>query len=196
MENKPVFPIWYIFIGLLLAWVLTQEWMAFSHHIELSYSDFKKVLASHQVSDLTIGKEEIQGSITTEGIQQVLPPDKAEALTASGADKYTFTTLPVNDPNLINDLQAAQINYSGAVESTFLSNLLTFILPLIIFVLIWQFMFSRMGKSSGGLLSIGKSKARIYAEHDIKINFNNVAGIDEAVEEVREVVSFLQHPER
>ena len=81
--------------------------------------------------------------------------------------------------------------FSGTVEPTFLSNFLAWIVPMLLMIAIGQFLLPGMGGPGRGLLSIGKSKARIYIESDIKVDFGNVAGIDEAVDELREVVAFL-----
>ena len=86
--------------------------------------------------------------------------------------------------------------YLRELESTLFSGLVGWILPLVLMITVWRFLLQRMGGAEHGLLSIGKSKARVYVEDDIKINFANVAGIDEAVDELREVVAFLRTPEQ
>ena len=110
-----------------------------------------------------------------------------------------FVVIRVNDPQLINALQAHGVNYRGKIESHWLSNFLSdWILPLIFFVILWRFLMARMGKGGGvGFLDVGKNKARIYAVEDSqKVSFEDVAGVDEAVEEIKEVVSFLKEPDR
>lgn len=192
MDKRTQFSIWYFILGLVVL-VAMQEWLGTNHQIELRYSDFKKAVAAKQVSDIAIGKESIRGAITFEAMKQFLPAAQAQQLTESANTKHTFSTVRVDDPDLARDLQAAQITFRGTVESNFLSALLSWIIPMAIMVAIWQFLFRRMG-ASHGMMSIGKSKARVYVENDIKLNFGNVAGIDEAVEELREVVSFLKTP--
>lgn len=101
----------------------------------------------------------------------------------------------LEDPKLIPDLQAHGVDYRGKIESHWLSHFLSnWILPLAIFILLGRFLVRRMGKGAG-FLDVGKSKARIYAvDPSQKVTFEDVAGVDEAVEEVKEVVSFLKKP--
>lgn len=193
LDKRIHFSIWYFIVAMLFL-LLLQSWLTQSHNVPINYSDFKKILATKQVSDLVIGKGKIRGSITTQGLKQVLPADKVAELTKSG-EKHTFTTIRVDDPDLTKELQTDQISYTGELESTLLNSILGFVLPLVFLVLIWQFMFRRMGQG-GGMMSIGKSKAKVFAESDVKTNFSNVAGIDEAVEELYEVVAFLKTPDK
>ncbi|RZI40053.1 ATP-dependent metallopeptidase FtsH/Yme1/Tma family protein [Herbaspirillum sp. HC18] len=194
MDKRTQFSIWYFILGLLVL-VALQEWLGTSHQIDLNYSDFKKAVAAGQVSDLVIGKDSIRGSITYEAMKQFSPAAQAKQLTESANARHTFSTVRVEDPDLARDLQAAQLTFRGAVESNGLSNLLSWILPMAVMVVIWQFLLRRMG-AGHGMMSIGKSKARVYVENDIKLNFSHVAGVDEAVEELREVVSFLKTPDQ
>jgi cell division protease FtsH len=108
-----------------------------------------------------------------------------------------FVVVRVADPHLIEDLQAHGVNYRGKIESHWLSHFLgNWILPLVLFILLGRFLMARMGKGAG-FLDVGKNKARIYAVDDSqKVTFEDVAGVDEAVEEIKEVVSFLKEPDR
>ncbi len=106
----------------------------------------------------------------------------------------SFSTTRVEDPDLVNQLEAMSIEFSGQPERSWLLNFfLVWVFPLIILVAIWGFIFRRMNPT-GGMLSIGKSKAKVYVEGQTKVTFKDVAGIDEAVEEVKEVVEFLKNP--
>jgi cell division protease FtsH len=125
---------------------------------------------------LTIGPDHIKGTLTTEPTQ-------------------AFTTVRVNDPDLVKELDERQVNYSGRYDNKFLGSLLSWILPLAIFFLIWRFAMKRMGGAMG-VMSFSKSKAKIFAESDTKVSFADVAGIDEAREELEEVVEFLKTPEK
>jgi cell division protease FtsH len=108
-----------------------------------------------------------------------------------------FVVTRLNDPRLIADLQAHGVDYRGRIESHWLSHFLSnWILPLGFFILLGGFLARRMGKGAG-FLDVGKNKARIYAvDPSQKVTFEDVAGVDEAVEEVKEVVSFLKEPDR
>jgi cell division protease FtsH len=107
-----------------------------------------------------------------------------------------FTVVPLRDPSLLEDLQQHGVNYQGKIESHFFSHLISnWIVPFGILFLVWGWIMSKMGKSGPGFLSLGKNKARIYeVDPSQKVTFEDVAGVDEAVEEIREVVSFLKEP--
>ena len=87
--------------------------------------------------------------------------------------------------------------YTGVIESTWLSDLLSWIIPGIFFVAIWMFVIRRMGEGGGlgGLMAIGKSRAKVYVEKETKVTFADVAGVDEAKEELVEIVNFLKDPQ-
>jgi cell division protease FtsH len=108
-----------------------------------------------------------------------------------------FMVVSLNDPQLLPDLQRHGIDYRGKIESHWLSHFISnWIIPIGLFFLLWTFIVRRMGKGSN-FLNLGKNKAKIY-EVDVsqKVSFEDVAGVDEAVEEVKEVVSFLKEPNR
>ncbi len=111
--------------------------------------------------------------------------------------KREFTVIPLQDDKLIEDLQAHDVDYRKKVETHFLSNfLLNWIIPFAVLFLIWGFIIRRMG-GGGGPLMVGKNKAKIYqVEEHQRVRFSDVAGVDEAVEEVREVVNFLKDPKK
>ena len=107
-----------------------------------------------------------------------------------------FETTRVDDPDLVHQLESMGIEFSGKPErGWFLDFVLIWVFPLLILFAIWGFVFRRMNPT-GGMLSIGKSKAKVYVEGKTKVSFKDVAGIDEAVEEVKEVVEFLKNPSK
>ena len=108
-----------------------------------------------------------------------------------------FVVIPLQDPQLLPDLQAHGVDYRGKIESHWLSNFLSnWIIPFGLFFLLWSFIVRRMGKGAN-FLNLGKNKAKIYeVDPSQKVTFEDVAGVDEAVEEVKEVVSFLKEPGR
>ena len=169
------FSIWYFLVAILFFSYLQP--LFFSAKVEtIPYSEFKQYIAEGKVGKLTIGPDNIKGTL-------------------AGSPGQTFTTVRVNDPDLVKVLDAQKIDYSGRYENKLLSSLLSWILPLGFFFLIWRYAMKKMG-SGMGVMSFSKSKAKIFAESDTKVTFADVAGIDEAREELEEVVEFLSTPEK
>ncbi|MFH1571416.1 MAG: ATP-dependent zinc metalloprotease FtsH [Gemmatimonadota bacterium] len=144
----------------------------------LFYSDFRKAVSEGQIVECSIGLDTITGTYRDEGQEK------------------GFAVERVDDPGLVELLELHGVRFSGKVETTWFTTLMSWILPALIFVGIWMFMARRMGGGSGGLMSIGKSKAKVYMEKGTGITFDDVAGIEEAKEELEEVVEFLRTPER
>jgi cell division protease FtsH len=177
LPPKTHFSIWYFLIALLLITYLQQYFL--SPKVEtISYSQFKQSLSEGNVTKLIIGPENINGTLT-------------------GKEKkpQQFTTLRVEDPGLVKELDEHKVDYSGRYESKFLSSILSWILPLGIMFLIWRYAMKKMGPGMG-VMSFAKSKAKLFAENETKVTFADVAGIDEAKEELQEVVEFLRSPEK
>ncbi len=178
LPPKTHFSIWYFVAAMVLIMYLQQYF--FSSKVEtISYSRFKQDVAAGLVSRLTIGPESISG--TLKGKENT--PD------------LQFATVRVDDPGLVKDLDERKIDYSGRYESKLLGSILTWVLPLGLMFLIWRFAMKRMGPGQG-VMSFGKSKAKLFAESETKVTFADVAGIDEAEEELLEVVEFLKTPDK
>ena len=166
-------------------------------HVEnLSYSEFKSLVAKDKVSDLVIGKQVITGTLAANGLQGLLPKQKLDELKRYGAGVHRFVTARVDDPGLVAELEAAHVTFTGSVENTWLTALLSWVIPALVFVGLWAFLMRRMGNAQGGLLAIGKSRAKVYVERSTGVTFDDVAGIDEARSELMEIVDFLKRPER
>jgi cell division protease FtsH len=152
----------------------------FSRKVEtISYSQFKQYITGGNVSELTLGPETITGTLKG---KEKKPGEK-------------FITLRVDDPGLVKELDDNKVSYSGHYENKLLSNILSWVIPIGIFFLIWRFAMKKMGPGMG-VMSFSKSKAKIFAESDTNVSFADVAGIDEAKEELQEVVEFLSTPEK
>ena len=175
VPGKTRFSIWYFVIAMLLFSYLQP--LLFSSKVEtIPYGQFKQYIEQGMVDELVIGPENIKGTL-------------------AGSPKKAFATVRVNDPDLVKELDERKISYSGRYENRLLGSLLSWILPLGIFFLIWRFAMKKMGPGMG-VMSFSKSKAKIFAESDTKVSFADVAGIDEAREELEEVVEFLKTPEK
>jgi cell division protease FtsH len=176
LPPKAHFSIWYFLIAFFLITYLQQNF--FSPKIEtIPYSEFKQNLVSGNVTKVVIGPENINGTIKGVGKK----PGQA------------FTTLRVDDPTLVKELDEHKIDYSGRYESKLLASILSWVLPIGIMLLIWRFAMKKMGPGMG-VMSFGKSKAKLFAENETMVTFADVAGIDEAKEELQEVVEFLKNP--
>ena len=183
-------------IALVLALLLLQAVFLRPHAENLSYSEFKALARKGKVSNLVLDKQTITGTLPAEGLEGLLPMEKLEELKRAGAGTHPFVTARVDDPGLVAELEAANVKFTGRVENTWLSMLLSWILPALVFVGVWAFVMRRMGGAQGGLLAIGKSKAKVYVQHETGVTFDDVAGIDEARGELMEVVDFLKNPDR
>jgi cell division protease FtsH len=182
---------------------------------EVSYSRFRELLTGDRIqsviveSDRIFGLKKAPADVSNHNSKEspvFQPPHKKAPWNlnfgrfndkAQQRAERQFVVTRLDDPKLIADLQAHGVDYRGKIESHWLSNFLSnWILPLAFFILLGRFLARRMGKGVG-FLDVGKNKARIYAvDPTQKVSFDDVAGVDEAVEEVKEVVSFLKSPER
>src|SRR6266404_7829077 len=184
------------FVAALLALFLVQALVVAPHVENLSYSEFKSLVAKDKVSNLVIGKQVITGTLAADGLEGLLPKEKLDELKRYGGGVHQFVTARVDDPALVADLEAAHVRFTGTVENTWLTALLGWVVPALVFVGLWAFLMRRMGNAQGGLLAIGKSRAKVYVETSTGVTFDDVAGIDEARGELMEIVDFLKQPER
>src|SRR5262245_3318464 len=142
----------------------------------IPYSEFKGMLRAGQVTEVVIGDQTIRGTLKHAPRQ--------------------FTTPRVEDPKLTEELEAKGGKYNGELTNRWLPELLGWVVPLLFFVGIWGFFFRRMSGAEGGVMSFARSRAKIYADDEVKVRFADVAGVDEAREELKEIVEFLQNPKK
>lgn len=173
--KKTHFTIWYFVIAFLIILFIQNYFVMKKTEDVISYSEFKEALRANKIKDITITPETIFGERETE----------------KGPRK--FQTVRVEDSDLVKELEAAKIKYTGKVESKWLMNIFTWVFPVILLVFFWRFLLGRIGPETS-VMSFGKSRAKIFAEKDKKVTFADVAGIDEAKEELKEVVEFLKTP--
>jgi len=195
VETKTRFSIWYFLIAAGVVWLI-QLFLLAPHEAKISYSQFKQLVAEKKVYDLTVSDQIIHGKLEA-GVP--LPPAESvvgNATPSAPSEKgHPFKTVRVEDPTLVKDLQTAGIDFSGTVENTFLTTLLGWLIPMVLFLGLWFFLIRAVGPQQG-LMTIGKSKAKIYIADETKVTFNDVAGIDEAKAELQEVIEFLKTPQK
>ncbi|MBI1734018.1 MAG: ATP-dependent zinc metalloprotease FtsH [Candidatus Rokubacteria bacterium] len=184
------------FIAMLVALFVIQLVFLAPHPASLSYSEFKTLVKKGKVGNLVVDSQVITGTLAAEGLERLLPKERLEELKRADDGRHRFVTARVDDPGLVAELEAANVRFTGRVEHPWLSTLLSFLLPALIFVGVWVFAMRRIGGARNGLLAIGKSKARVYLERETGVTFDDVAGIDEARAELMEVVDFLKNPDR
>lgn len=190
-QKKIHFSFWYFILALLLlSWV--QSYMAESKREQIPYSEFREWVKEDKVQNLVIGPDRISGEIKAPSAQTAA---KQESKGAQKPAKH-FVTNRVNDPDLTQLLDSKGITYSGKVENKWLEVLLSWLLPLAIFIFFWSFLIRRMGSGPQGVLSVGKARVKIFAEKQVGVTFDDVAGIDEAKAELQEIVEFLKTPEK
>jgi cell division protease FtsH len=173
--KKTHFTIWYFVIAFLIILLIQNYFVMKKTEDVISYSEFKEALRANKIKDITITQETISGERETE----------------KGPRK--FQTVRVEDSDLVKELEASKIRYTGKVDSKWLTNIFTWIFPVILLIFFWRFLLGRIGPETS-VMSFGKSRAKIFAEKDKKVTFVDVAGIDEAKEELKEVVEFLKTP--
>ncbi len=180
MSKNTQIPLWYLLLP-LLALLIGFSLMFEQRGQQIPYSEFKRLVAAGEVEDLAISSQTVQGKI----VDPEKPSEEGKA----------FYTIRVEDPGLVKELEERGISFVGTLETSWLRNLLIWMLPLFLVFLLLRVFYQRMGPPQG-LLSVGRSKAKLYVQDETKTTFDDVAGVDEAKEELQEVVEFLRNPQK
>ena len=172
--------IWYA-LGFLLLLALAQAFFSQIQSGEtISYSDFKQDVYQNKVQEVTLSEDHVRGTLKA----------------VNNGRPQPFTAVRVDDPKLPEDLEQHGVKYTGEVANRWISDVIGWIIPLIFIIGLWMFFLRRMGGAEGGVMSFARSKAKIYSEDDVKVSFSDVAGVDEAEDELKEIVEFLKTPRK
>jgi cell division protease FtsH len=179
VDKKTQINFWYIFLAIFGVVLLRDLWVQGQAITSIPYSQFETYLDEGAVDEVVIGSNTIHGTFRE-------PQD--------GKTGFVTTTVP---PDMAARLEGADVTFTGAVENTWFTTLLSWVLPALVFVGIWIFFIRKFAEKQGfgGFMSVGKSRAKIYVESDTKTTFDDVAGVDEAKAELQEIVEFLKDPE-
>jgi cell division protease FtsH len=177
--RRSVSPIWFAVAASAVLLLISVASATLRRGDTIEYSQFKKYLAEDRVQSVSVGKEEIRGTYQD-----------------AGGNLVEFTTVPVNDPGLVDELEAHNVRFAGEVDSAWAAELLSWILPLILIIALWMLLFRRIGGAEGGVMSFARSRAKVYVDDAVKVSFGDVAGVDEAADELREIVDFLKNPKK
>ena len=177
MDKKTQINFWYVIIAVFGILLIQNLYSQYTKVEPIPYSRFHTWLDEGKIAEIAITENHIYGTLKGDG--------------SDGVKNFVTTRV---EPELAEKLDAHNVTYTGVIQSTWIRDLLSWLLPMAIFFGIWLFIIRRMnpGGVSGGLMSIGKSRAKVFVEKETKVTFADVAGVDEAKEELMEIINFLK----
>jgi cell division protease FtsH len=179
MEKHHKFSIWYVLIAVWIVLILQNAISQKFRVQQVPYSEFVRSLQDGKVIEVAIAQDRIKGKMRA---------------TKDGQEmERAFSTVRV-DPNLSQMLEKYNVTFTGVVESNFLKNLASWFFPVLLFFGVWYFMMRRFSAQQGSFLTLGRKKAKVYMENEVEVTFDDAAGVDEAKEELVEVIEFLKSP--
>jgi cell division protease FtsH len=171
---------WYVLAFLILVAIVQAVFFSLQSGRTIQYSEFKSLVRAGKVQEVVVAEDRVSGTLKQ----------------ADEKGRAAFVAVRIEDPKLLEDLDRHGVRYTGQVTSKWLPDLLGLVVPVLFFIALWSIFFRRMGGAEGGVMSFARSRAKIYAEDDVKVSFSDVAGVDEAENELREIVEFLQKPKK
>lgn len=184
MERRHHFSIWYL-ITIITLMTIFNMYLVGTTRVEIPYSTFKNLVREGKVEEVVVSEKLIVGRLKEDLVISEISPKRFRL----------FKTVRVGDPELTRLLEEKGVKFKGEYESAIEKAIFSWVLPLLVFFGIWGYIYRKMGPGAG-VMSFGRNRAKIYAESETAVTFDDVAGVDEAKEELKEIVQFLKTPQR